>query len=385
MPSLLLFGDTERSPALRHEVPISIIDPLLFAEVEGHPIVLSSSLENQRIAAVRPDAEIFDFHELGLKGLVEDGHSREEASREVIASLLERLGVREAMVPGSFPVALADRLRTGGIALQIDDDAVEARRRAKAGGELAGVRIAQRAAEAGMAAAVALLARAEAGPDGRLRVDGEELRAEDVRAELRAACAALGAPCPAEVIVASVWQGYGHEAGTGPLPAGLPIQIDLWPRHEASACWADMTRTFMVGEPTPEHAGAIEEQRQLVAAALQQASAAVRPGVTGRQLFDLTCDIFEGAGYTTQRTGSGEHRNDGFQFSLGHGVGLEVHEAPSLGLAGSSPLVSGDVIAVEPGLWDHRIGGVRFEDLLLVTDDGCEVLTRYPYELTPRA
>jgi Xaa-Pro aminopeptidase len=108
-----------------------------------------------------------------------------------------------------------------------------------------------------------------------------------------------------------------------------------------------------------------------------------RPGVTGRELYDATCDLFEAAGHRTQRTGPGEDDTEGFQFALGHGVGLEVHEAPGLGLAGRDPLVPGDVLAVEPGLWDRRIGGVRYEDLLLVTEDGCETLTDYPYELTP--
>lgn len=233
-----------------------------------------------------------------------------------------------------------------------------------------------------MTAACELLARALPGPDGELQLDGQPLLAEDVRATLRAACAEHGAPCPPNVIVASVRQGGGHEPGSGPLPAGLPIHIDIWPRHEASACWADMARTFVVRYPEPEHAGLISEQARLAREALTQAEAAVRPGITGRELFDAACDLFESAGYPTQRTAAtGEE--DGFQFSLGHGVGLEVHEAPSLGLAGHDPLVAGDVLAIEPGLWDGRVGGVTFEDLVLVTEDGCELLTRFPYDLTP--
>jgi Xaa-Pro aminopeptidase len=181
-----------------------------------------------------------------------------------------------------------------------------------------------------------------------------------------------------------VWNGTGHEPGSGPLPAGLPIQIDLWPRDEETGCWADMTRTFVVGDPAPEHAELIAAQEELVRAALEEARAGTRPGVQGRALYDATCDRFEAAGHRTQRTGADpEERAEGFQFALGHGVGLEVHEAPGLGLAGGEPLVAGDVLAVEPGLWDRRIGGVRYEDLLLVTEDGCEVLTDYPYELTP--
>ncbi|MGH2928635.1 MAG: M24 family metallopeptidase, partial [Solirubrobacteraceae bacterium] len=171
----------------------------------------------------------------------------------------------------------------------------------------------------------------------------------------------------------------GHEPGSGPLPAGLPIQVDLFPRDEASGCWADMTRTFVVGEPAGDHAQRIAEQERLVRDALEQARAAIRPGVTGRELHGATCDLFEAAGWATQRTGG----EDGFQFALGHGVGLEVHEAPGLGLSGREPFVAGDVVAIEPGLWDAEIGGVRLEDLLLVTEDGCETLTDFPYELTP--
>ena len=98
-------------------------------------------------------------------------------------------------------------------------------------------------------------------------------------------------------------------------------------------------------------------------------------------MFDATCDLFESAGYATQRTTDGEE--NGFQHSLGHGVGLEVHEAPGLGLSGRDPLVVGDVIAIEPGLWDERAGGVCHEDLVLVTETGGEVLTQFPYDLAP--
>jgi Xaa-Pro aminopeptidase len=383
MRGLLLFGDTERSAALRHEIPIPIGDSFLFAEVDGRRYVLTSHLEHERVKRARPDAEVLDYFALGFKDLVERGMSFAEAGRETEVRAVKEIGMTEAIVPGDFPLALGDRLREDGVALTIDDAAVELRRRAKSPAELDGIRVAQRAAEAGMTAASQLLARAQPAAEGRLEVDGKPLLAEDVRAALRAACAEHGAPCPPDVIVASVWQGEGHEPGSGPLPAGLPIQIDIWPRHEATACWADMARTFLVGSAASEHADLIAEQSQLVRSALMEAEGAVLPGITGRELFDATCDSFEAAGYPTQRTtSSGEV--DGFQHSLGHGVGLEVHEAPPLGLAGRDPLVAGDVLAIEPGLWDRRVGGVTFEDLVLVTESGHELLTRFPYDLTPQ-
>jgi Xaa-Pro aminopeptidase len=378
MSDLLLYSDTERSAALRHEIPIAIGDPFLYSEVDGKPKMLVSSLESARIAAVRPDAELLDYADVGFHELLESGLPRDQVVLEMISRAVDQFAIRDALVDPDFPLAVADRLRADGVTLTPDHDAFADRRRVKSGAEMAGIRRAQKAAEAGMAAAAAVLRSAGIQGD-RLVVDGRPLLAEMVRTALRDACAAHGAPAPADVIVAGVWQGFGHEAGTGPLPAHLPIQIDLWPRDEETGCWADMTRTFVVGEISD----AVRAQEALVAEAFAKVKAAARPGVTGRELHALTCDVFEAAGHRTQRTGPGEDPNEGFQFSLGHGVGLEVHEDPGLGQSGRSPLVPGDVIAIEPGLWEREIGGVRYEDLLLITEDGCETLTGYPYDLTP--
>jgi Xaa-Pro aminopeptidase len=216
--------------------------------------------------------------------------------------------------------------------------------------------------------------------DGLLQHNGGPLTAEAVRDAIRAECAAAGAPAPPDIMVVSLFDGGGHDPGSGPLPAGKPIEIDLWPCDEASGCWADMTRTFVgAGEITDEVAALADIARE----ALEAARAAARPGVTGRALYDAACDVVERHGYPTQRTRKpGETLDHGFYFGLGHGVGLEVHEPPGLGLSGHEPLVAGDVVAIEPGIEGiEGIGGVRFEDLLLITEEGCETLTDYPYDL----
>jgi len=382
MPDLLLYGDTARNAALRHELPLAIIDPLLLAERDGRVSVLTSTLERGRIAQARPDVQLLDFNDFGFRALLRQGMSFEEAGRETAVQVVRELGVAHAVVPGDFPLALGDALRAAGVDVDVDDAAVQQRRRVKAPHELEGIRVAQRAAEAGMTAAREMLARAQPNGEGRLRLDDRPLLAEDVRATIRAACTEHGTPCPPDIMVGSVWQGDGHDPGYGALPAGLPIVIDLWPCHEESACWADMTRTYIVGDPAPQAARVIAERERLVRTALEQARAAIRPGVSGRELHDATCGLFEAAGYATQRTDHGD-QTDGFQFSLGHGVGLEVHEPPSLGMAGGEVLVTGDVVAIEPGLYDREFGGVRFEDLVLVTETGAETLTDFSYDLTP--
>lgn len=375
-----MFGDTERSAALRHEIPLAIIDPLLFAEHDGRRYILTSGIERDRIVAVLPDVELLDYFDYGLLELRRAGVERREANRRTVARVVAEIGIESAIVPAEFPFALGDLLRSQGVELTVDDLAIDARRRSKSPRELVGVRLAQRAAMAGMATARDLLWRAGTDGEGRLTLDGELLLADDVRAAIRASCAEAGAPCPPDVMVSSAWAGFGHDPGHGPLPGGLPIVVDLWPRDEATGCWGDMTRTFIAGAPLAERSGEIAEMEALVAATFNDTLAALRPGVTGGELYATVCDRFEAAGWPTQRTATGGH--DGFMFSLGHGVGLDIHESPSLGFGSQDPLVTGDVVAIEPGLHRDGLGMVRFEDLLVITESGAENLTDFPYDLT---
>jgi Xaa-Pro aminopeptidase len=378
MTDFLFFGDTARSHAMRHELPVAIGDGLLLGIVGGRLHVMMWNLERSRIEAAAPGAVLHDIDDLGFRELRESGATGHQVDLELVSRAAAAMGVREAVCDPEMPVVVADRLRADGILLHPDADAVSARRRVKSAAELAGIRRAQRAAEAGMRAAAGVLR--ESAIDGdRLLYEGQPLTAERVRAALRDACAANGAPAPPDVIVSSAWQEFGHDPGSGPLPANLPVTIDLWPRDEQSDCWADMTRTFVVGRVSDE----VRELERLVRAALEGARAAARPGITGRELHAISCDVFEAAGHRTLRTGPGDDPNEGYQFSLGHGVGLAVHEEPGLGPMGHDPLVAGDVIAIEPGLWYRHLGEVRLEDLLLVTEDGVETLTDHPYELVP--
>ena len=332
MEALLIYGDTERSAALRHEVPLGIIDPFLFIARDGAPpLVLTNALEHERIARVVPDAELVQMNELGRMELIRDGVPRNEVELEVAKRAVERSGVRSFLVPPDLPIAIADHLRAEGFELKVDAAVFEMRRRAKSGAELEGIRRAQKAAEAGMAAAAGVLRGATGNGDRLVSIDGSPLTAEDVRAAIREECAAAGAPAPPDIMVTSVLSGGGHDPGSGPLPAGLPIVIDLWPQDEATGCWADMTRTFVVGEVSAE----VEQLREVVRRALETVREATRPGITGRELYDLAAGVIEDAGHPTQRTAApGETLTHGFYFGLGHGVGLEVHEEPSLGHVG---------------------------------------------------
>jgi Xaa-Pro aminopeptidase len=248
----------------------------------------------------------------------------------------------------------------------------------KSAPELAGIRRAQAAAEAGMSAARALLRAAEADGEG-LRAGVEPLTCERLRDAIRDTIVAADATADHFIVAHGPQTAVGHEFGFGPIASGEPVVIDLWPRDNGSACYADMTRTFVVGEVPDE----LRRYHALSLEALERSRAGIRGGVAGSEVYGLACEPFERAEVPTQRTKPpGQTLESGFFHSLGHGVGLEVHEAPLLGRA-PDMLVAGDVVAVEPGCYRPGFGGCRLEDLVYVTEGGGEVLTDFPYGLQP--
>jgi Xaa-Pro aminopeptidase len=374
-----MYGDTLRSPELRHEVPLPIGDAFLYVEQNGTRHIVVSALEIPLLEELG-GYELHPLEEFGIDELRQSGMGSHEILDELVVRAVRGIGVVSAIVPGTFPVLVADRLRDAGVELRPDRDAFDRRRRVKSAAELEGIRRAQAAAEAGMSAARDLLRAAKPGGDGGLLEGGEPLTSERIKASIAQAFLARGATADDFVVSHGAQTAIGHHLGEGQLRAGETIVIDLWPRDNESSCCADMTRTFIVGEVADE----VAEWHSLSLQALERALADIRPGVAARSVFEGTCDLFEAAGYPTQRTKQpGEVLRDGFFHSLGHGIGLEVHEQPLLGLAGHDELVAGDVVAVEPGLYRAGFGGVRLEDLVLVTDDGAENLTDFPYDLRP--
>ena len=378
--SVLIHGDTVRTPELRHEVPLGIPDAFVYAELDGRRVVAISAMEAARVEGLGTDLEVHAIEEFGADELRRSGLDVHAYVNELAVRIVRGLGIGEATVPLRFPLGIADALRSSGVQLEVDQKLFDDRRRSKSAHELAGIRRAQKAAEAGMATARDLLRRAEPA-NGGLSVDGETLTCELVKERVQATFLAHGAVTDEMIVSHGPQTAIGHEMGSGPIARDDVVLLDLFPIDVESACFSDITRTFVVGEVPDE----IHEWHALCREALELAVAGVKPGVNGGDLHRLVSELFAERGFPTLLTKpEGEVLRDGFYHGLGHGVGLEVHESPSLGVIGEE-LVPGDVITIEPGLYRHGFGGVRVEDLLLVTDDGYERLTDCPYELEPAA
>lgn len=353
---------SSNDPDMRYLTRFQTTDPVIYIKRPGERgVMVVPQMEYARAAAESAFAPITRA-EAGLFTHWKDPSERWSAMAAAIAGLVNG----DALVPPSFPIALARGLESHCRVL-IDEGTVQRRRAVKIPAEVQEIRAVQRANEAAMGAAIAMIR--EAGiHDGVLVLGGEVLTAERVRAECHRTLLSHGCRAADTIVAPGDQSAQPHQRGTGPLMADRPIVIDIFPEDELSGYFADMTRTVVRGTPTEEVVAMFGAVRDAKALAIGM----IRDGVAGADLHQAAVDLFAERGYAADTSG--------FTHNLGHGVGLEVHELPSIG-PGGGPLAAGNVVTVEPGLYLPGVGGIRLEDLGLVTADGFESLTRFPEEL----
>lgn len=301
-----------------------------------------------------------------------------EGRGRTLAAFLSDVGVDSVATPRRFPLASADGIRDRGLSVTAAErDIVTEIRARKTDEEIEHVRATQAANKMAMAVAEELLADAEI-VDGTLYHEDTELTSERVKFEIEVTLLRHGCGLDETIVACGADAADPHNRGSGPLRADEPIIVDIFPRDKTTKYHADMTRTFVRGTPDET----VREWFDLTDEARQAALDAVEPGVTGADVHDAACDVFAEAGLPTLR--NEPDAETGFIHSTGHGVGLDVHELPRIGPDGDE-LEPGNVITIEPGLYDPAVGGIRIEDLVVVTEDGHENLTEYPIRLSPSA
>jgi Xaa-Pro aminopeptidase len=366
--TLLIVADSERDANMLYATGLFVPDPFIYLKTRERPLIVMSDLEIDRARAQAPHCRAVSLNryqqKLRARGIKRPGLAH------VVRQILREKGIRGVTVPDDFPLGMAIDLEKLGVKVRTRPGTFFPEREIKSAAEVRKISAALVMAEVGMAEGMEILRRAKISRDRKLVYHGVPLTSEKLRAVID--CAILQASgLAANTIVAGGRQACDpHERGHGPLRANELIIIDIFPRSQKTGYFGDITRTVVCGH-------ASEAARKLYDTVFQGQKIAfkkIRSGAPTASVHQAVQQFFEQAGY---RTGRRNGRMEGFFHGTGHGLGLEIHEAPRVSATSTGRLQPSHIVTVEPGLYYPEIGGVRLEDVALVTNNGARNLTRF--------
>jgi Xaa-Pro aminopeptidase len=378
LPEVVMFaGAPAANPAVYHRVRFLVGDPTAVIETRwpdgrSERLFLLRDIEMERARrSARADRVACPADFAPPEGLPGD---REVATAQAAAEYVRRLGAKRVRCDRSLPLIYAHFLKKAGVEVECDVSLGVIERRCKDEQEIAWLQEAQQVTEEAVRMACRMIASAHARRDGVLVYEGEELTSERVRAAIDVWLLQRGYENPTSIVAGGPQGADCHDTGHGPLRTEEPVIVDVFPRCRATRYWGDCTRTVVHGSIADE----IARMHATVVRAKAAAMAALRAGVTGQQVHEATLSVIRQAGYSVGLPPEGASEDYcAMTHGTGHGVGLEVHEPPLLDFGGP-PLLAGDCLTIEPGLYCRARGGVRVEDMVIVTQEGYRSLSQLP-------
>jgi len=371
MKNRLMIADSENNADMLYATGMFVPDAFIAIEMDGHWHGLFSPLE---VGRAQKESNLHQSHldtpwrqaaeSAGYKGLA-----------GIAAAFLKHHAIKQVQVPADFPLAYAEQLRSWGVEVRAAEGGFFPGRAVKSEFELRSLAKSEALTRRSMQQGEAYLAACGVGDDGILRdpETGKKVKSADVRRVIEVFLIANGA-MPAHTIVACGKEGADpHNIGHGFIRAQQTIIIDIFPRVLSTGYWGDMTRTYVKGKASPE----IKRLYQTVLEGQDIGLSMVAAGMDGAVIHQKITDHFDAQGYPTKMI---RGKQTGFFHGTGHGVGLQIHEAPRISVR-SDILQANQVVTVEPGLYYPGLGGIRLEDMVIVRDGGCDNLTKYKRKL----
>jgi Xaa-Pro aminopeptidase len=371
--AFLMVSESEHNADMYYATKFLAVDSFIYFNSRNERLLVS----DMELGRAKKESRVKDVIPTSRYGIMEKLRRLKDADAaycEMIVEFLRSENVKRIAVPYNFSVQLADCMRNSGLKVTPIKSPFREMREVKNGQEIAAIEKAQRAGERALAEGISAIKSAPV-RHGVLYQGNAPLKAEDVRAMIEITLLSQGCEAPDIIIACGKGSSDPHWQGEGELLADEPIVIDMVPRSKKERYYSDMTRTVVRGTPS-------DELKDMYSAVLDSQVAAInkiKAGVSGSEIHNVVCDVLEERGYETARGKNGEV-TEGFIHSTGHGVGLDIHEGPNLSESGRE-LKAGCVVTVEPGLYYKNIGGVRIEDVVVVTQGGCKNLTMFEKNL----
>lgn len=364
----LIIASTEESADLLYAGGFNAPDEFLYYETETEKCIVVSPLEYARAAGeANPGVKVIERSQF---------IDKEKPGGSITVNLSRALGIGRWLVPGRFPLIEAEKLRAAGIEVTCcPENSFFPERECKTASEIKAIRQSQAAAEEIMREFRQFLIDSKINARGYLEFRGKVLTSDFLRMELEGNFKRMGYTASRTIFAPGRQGAEPHNLGSGPIPAGEPVVADIFPRSDSTGYWGDMTRTYVKGKASP----VVKRAFKAVLKASEAAKKMLHAGVTGAEAHQTAADVLTQAGFPT---GCGrDGKPCGFFHGLGHGVGLEIHENPRLSPLNPNPLKSGNVVSVEPGLYYSNWGGIRLEDLVVITAQGIQCLNAMEMEL----
>ena len=303
---------------------------------------------------------------------------RDIAAAQATAECLRRNGITNVIGDRTLPLLYVDEMQAVGITVELDEEMGVTDRRVKDSEEIASLTQAQKITEEVMRMACETVSAATPDSAGVLHVGDEVLTSERLRTMIDTFLLERNFFNPPCIVAGGSDGGDCHELGSGPLRTGQPVIIDIFPLDKSSMYNGDCTRTVVHGD-IPEE---VQKMHDAVVAAKAAATLATKAGATGEYVYLETIRVLQEHGYEEGLPKESDPATFcSMPHGTGHGIGLDVHEPPLLDRNGVV-LLAGDVVTIEPGLYCHALGGVRIEDMVLVTESGCENFNSLPEGLS---
>ncbi|VVB56047.1 Xaa-Pro dipeptidase [uncultured archaeon] len=371
--AFLMVSESEHNADMYYASSFLAYDSFIYLN-SGDDLILVSDMELGRAKKESKVKEVVPTSRYNIMDKIRKNRDVDAAYCEMIRELLHSRNLNRIAVPYNFPVQLADCLRKANFEIIPIKSPLREMRDIKNEKEISAIEYAQRAGEKALSEGIDAIKNASV-RDGVLMRDNLPLKTEDVRTIIDRSLLSFNCEAPDIIIACGQGSSDPHWKGEGELLVDEPIVIDMVPRSRKERYYSDMTRTVMHGTPSEE----LKSMYSTVRASQEAALNKIKAGVTGAEIHNIVCDVLEERGYETSRGKSGEF-TEGFIHSTGHGVGLDIHEGPNLSENGKE-LKAGCVVTVEPGLYYKKIGGVRLEDVVVVTRSGCKNLTMFEKNL----
>jgi Xaa-Pro aminopeptidase len=365
--ALLLVSASEGDANMLYAAGFFVPDPFIFFQHKQKTIVVMSDLEIDRAKKqARADRVLsLSGYQRKLRKM-----GRTAAMIDILDLLFRERGIRRLVVPANFSALYADRLRAKGYSVQIKRDPFFAGRETKSSAEVKHIAESLRAARLGLEAGIRTLKRTRIKRDGYLYLNGARLTSEILKTAVNTTIMAQGW-LPSHTIISSGNQCVDpHHEGSGPIKAHTSIIFDIFPRSQKNGYFGDLSRTVVRGRASDK----LKEIYATVQAGQQIGFDMIRDGVNGKKVHQRILDLFSARGFSTGRLNG---RMQGFFHGTGHGLGLDIHEPPRIAPVDAT-LKTGHVVTVEPGLYYLGLGGVRLEDVVVVTARGNRNITDCP-------